>query len=436
MILRTLLTNSGTNVLGIINAVLLSRWLGPAGRGEIAAAFLWPGLLIYLGSMGLILSTMYFSSSRDINVQVVLNNSILMGLFFGLCAAVLGLLTMPWLLHSQSVMVVAASRVYLLVIPISLLSQFGISVLQGRLRVKALNWLNTIIPTGYLLGTIALMSLGRLVLINIVTLHLFLNLTVLICTFVVLATMGIYPSFKTDQGLAKSMIAYGAKVHVGQVSGFANLNLDQSLIAAWLPPAALGLYVVAVASAGVFQMFSGAVQTVATPAIAREVVMDNRRRVFERVFSRYWSLSIMVMLALAAGLPVLIPRIYGPAFRLSIAPAEILLVGALFLGARTLLSAGASAFGDPWLVSKASLLTLPVTLILLYLLLPAFGLLGAALASTAAYFAEFAITVYACYRAHAISPRNLFSLRLNHMNSGLLDLSARISQEKLESASQ
>jgi len=83
MIFRTLVTNSAVNALGLINAVLLSRWMGPVGRGEIAAAFLWPGLLIYLSSMGLIFSTMYFTSQPGSTPDVILGNSMLLGLLLG-----------------------------------------------------------------------------------------------------------------------------------------------------------------------------------------------------------------------------------------------------------------------------------------------------------------------------------------------------------------
>jgi len=379
---------------------------------------------------------MYFSSLPGANVRVVLGHSVWLGILLSAFAVAIGLFAMPWLLHSQSPAVVSASRWYLLVIPISQLSQYGISVLQSQLRLKALNWMNTIIPVGYLLGTIIFMALGKLVLINIVRLHLGLNLLVLICTFVTLARSGIYPSFKLDRKLTRSMLAYGTKVHVGQVSGFANLNLDQTLIAAWLPPAALGLYVVAVTSAGIFQMFSSAVQTVAMPTITRQETAAARLSVFERVFSRYWMLSILLFLALAVVLPLALPVIYGEAFRLSLVPAEILLIGALFMGARMLLSSCVAALGDPWLVSKASLIALPVTLLLLYLLLPSLGLIGAALASTGAYFAELTVVVFGCYRRHAISPRKLFQLRLKDISSSLPMLRAGEIQKDLKSAAQ
>jgi len=98
MILRTLITNSGVNVLGLVNAVLLARWLGPEGRGALAAAFLWPGLLTYLGSMGLIVATIYFSSLPDSRPAIILNNAFLMGLVLSAATLPICYLVMPWLL--------------------------------------------------------------------------------------------------------------------------------------------------------------------------------------------------------------------------------------------------------------------------------------------------------------------------------------------------
>ena len=411
MIFRTLATNAGGNALGLLNAVLLSRWLGPSGRGEIAAAFLWPSLLIYLGSMGLIVSTMYFSSLPDSRPRIVLNNAIVLGLLLSAPAVAGGFLAMPWLLHSQPPPVIWASRLYLAVIPTSLVNQFGIAVLQGQQRIRAMNWLNTIIPFGYFLGTLVLIAAGKLTLTNVVVLHLGLNCLALSVALAVLWRGGVSPGMTTDLTLARRMLAYGAKLHIGQISGFANLNLDQTLIAAWLPPFSLGLYVVAVSSASVSQIFAGAVQTVAMPAIARENNPHLRRQIFERIFGRFWFGSLLIIICMAAALPLLLPFVYGPAFRLAIIPAEILLLGSLFMGAKGLLAGGAMALGDPWLTSKANLFALPVTLACLSLLLPILGLNGAAIASTLAYFTEFAVVLFGLRRRHEISPLRLVSIR-------------------------
>jgi O-antigen/teichoic acid export membrane protein len=408
LILRTSITNSGINVLGLINSILLARWLGPEGRGGLAAAFLWPGLLIYLSSMGLIVATIYFSSLPNSKPEIVLNNALVMGLVLGGMAIPIGYLLLPWLLRSQTSAVVVASQWYLLVIPVSLVAQLSLSVLQGRLRMAAFNWLRTLIPIGYLLGTLSLLWLGRLNVINIVMLHLGLNLLALVATLIALGQSGIYPGVKTDSDLAKQMLSYGTKVHVGQISGLANVSLDQALIAAWLAPAFLGLYVVSVSAAGLLQIFSAAVQTVSMPGIAKTESPAARRDLLCRVFRRYWLASILLVLAIAVALPTILPLVFGARFRPAVWPAEILLLASLFKGAEQVLGGGAAALGNPWLGSKANMTALVFTLLLLYTLLPRFGITGAAIATAAAYFVELSVVLYGLHRTHAISPLSLF----------------------------
>jgi O-antigen/teichoic acid export membrane protein len=425
-----LIVNCGINALGLINSILLSHWLGPIGRGEIAAAMLWPGLLIYLSSMGLIVSSMYFSSVPDARPRVVLNNAILMGLLLSGVALPLAFIALPILLKSQSAYVISASRAYLIVIPLSLITQFGMGVLQGRMRLVELNWLRVIIPTGYLAGTIVLMAMGRLTLIHILILHMGLSVVALVSTLAVLIRAGIRPGVQTDAGLAKQMLSYGAKVHVGQVSGLANVNLDQVLMAAWLPPAYLGLYVVAVSSAGLSQMLAQAVQTVTMPGIAREASDTERGTILQSVFRRYWLLSLGIMLAMAVTLPLLIPIIFGRAFSPAIWPAEVLLLASCFKGAEQVLGGWAGASGNPWLGSKASLVALLVTMGLLYALLRRIGIMGAAIATAAAYLAELTVVIYGLRRTHSISPGSLFRFNFKDLQLAWQSASLRKSGDQ------
>ena len=111
------------------------------------------------------------------------------------------------------------------------------------------------------------------------------------------------------------MLEYGCKIHVGQISGLANLSLDQVLIAALLPPAYLGLYVVAVSSAGLSQMFSQAVQTVTTPGIAQKESEAERAVALQGVFRGYWLLSLVITFAIGVLLPLAIPLVFGRRFQ-------------------------------------------------------------------------------------------------------------------------
>lgn len=419
LILKTLIVNCGINAIGLANSILLSHWLGPVGRGEIAAAMLWPMLLAYLASIGIISSTSYFAAARATKLQPIFTNAMVLVLIQSAVALVIGYIALPYLLHSQSANVISTARLYLLVIPITLSTQYGTSILQGRMHMLAYNWLRVIIPFGYLTGTVALAMAGRLVLLNIVILHLGLGVATWLGAMAVLFRSGIRLSFQPDVPLAKDMLSYGAKVQVGNVSGLANQSLDQVLMAAWLPPAYLGLYVVAVSSAALSQVFSQAVRMVATPSITQRESRSERAAVLQGVFRRYWLLSFLIALAISAALPIAIPVVFGIRFKAAIWPAEVLLIGTFLAGAREVLAGGAQALGDPWLGSKAQLGALAVTVLFLSVLLPKMGIMGAAIASTLACAMQLLIVVGGLRSSHGIRAMNLFRLRAGDLGSAL-----------------
>lgn len=410
-VIRTLTTNVGIMGLGLVNSVLLSRWLGPAGRGEVGATMLWPTLLVYLGSMGLISSVVYFSALPQSKAETIFGNSIVLAAFQSLLVLPLGYVLLPRLLSSQRSDVITSGRLFLLVIPISLVAQYGVGILQGRLHFTSFNWIRTIIPIGYLIGVVSLKTIGRLGLFEIILLHMGLQLLGLIVTLIALSKAGISLGLRTDRSIAKSMLRYGRRVQVGDVSQMANLRLDQILMAALLPAAQLGLYLVAVSSSTLTQVLSNTVRTVVTPSIAQKETTADKIAVLQGAFRKYLLLSLVAAVIIGAVLPVAIPIVYGSDFAKAIWPAEVLLFGTLLTGAKEVLSGGAQALGDPWLGSRAELVALVITAGVLPVLLLKFGILGAAGAAVAAYATQLAMVVYGLNHSHAISPRVLLGIK-------------------------
>lgn len=420
LIVRTFVTSSVVILLGFINSILLSRWLGPAGRGEIAAAMLWPTMLMYLSSCGLFPATVYFAARPDARPQAIFANNLALACLQSAAAIAIGYAALPWLLHSQSEVVVDAARWYLLVIPLALVSQYGVSLLQGQMRMTAFNLLRLILPVGYLSGTVLLKAVDELSLSNIILLHLALSGLGALGALAALWQAGVRPQLRIDRELTLGMGKYGVKVQAGVVTGVANQNLDQMVMAAWLPPVDLGLYVAAVSAATLPQIFSQAVQTVSTPGMMQKESPAERTAVLQRVFQRYWLLSGVMVLGLGAALPVAIPLVFGAAFRGAIGPAEILLLGMFLLGAKDVLAGGAHAMGDPWLSSKAQIYAVGVTVAMLSVLMPLMGIWGAAIASAAAYGTQLAVVVYGLRRRHAVSPGKLFRVRFADLRASVL----------------
>jgi O-antigen/teichoic acid export membrane protein len=407
LVIPTIVANAAILGLGLLGSILLSRWLGPTGRGEIAAAMLWGTLLIYICSMGLIPGTLYFASLPSARQGTIVVNAILFALVQGGFGMLAGFYALPTLLHSQPQMVIDSARAFLVVIPVGLLAQYLAAVLQARLMFGAVNGLRLVIPTGYLAGILLMHHSDGLTVHSIVVLQMWLNSGALLLIVATCVFTRVPVEWWPDRTLAARMLRYGVKVWLGDTSQIVNLRLDQALMSAWLSPAQLGLYVVAVSAAGLLEVLSLSWRMIAAPTIARESGATARVQALARHFKSYWRVAVLAALSLSAALPFVIPVVFGSRFGAATVPAEILLVGTLCLSAKNVLAVGLQALGAPWLASRAELVGLFVTIATLPPLLLQFGAKGAALASTLSYATQLAAVLYSLHRTHGLQPRAL-----------------------------
>ena len=401
-------TNLGILGISMVTSILLARYLGPTGRGEIAATILWSALLIALGSLGMIESALYFVALPDVESRHVFANAFGMVLIQSAILVPLGYLAMPWLLASQRPEVIEASRAYLIIVPISLFTQYNRSILQGRMKIAAYNLIQIAIPIGSLIGTLALYRLNNLSVQSVVFLLIVLNIVIMLMSLALLLLHKIPIGLEPDLPLARSMLSYGFQVQVGAVFSNANLRLDQVLMAAWVSPEQLGLYVVAVSASSTSGVLSRAVSIVATPAIAKQTDPWQRIEQLQTIFRYYWLSGIVLKVVIALALPWGIPWIYGKEFSGAIVVAEVLLLASLFLDASYVLMAEVRGLGAPWLASRAEIVACGVTVIFLLVLLPSLGILGAAITSLLAYATALGVLVAGMQRCYAISLKELF----------------------------
>lgn len=384
---QTFATTAFIVICGLIAGIQLARVLKPEGRGEVAAALLWPALLIYLGSLGLPQGLVVFTASeKPDRHSSLLSTAACLGLALSAAAICAGMPLLPFLLRRQSAEVIHAGRIFLATIPGGILSLLAVATLQGRSCFGRFNFVRTITPFGYVLGITGLMLEHRLTVMNVVFVQLVLSYLTFAIAYALLLQEGIHISFaRFDAVLAKRLTVFGSKAYVGSLTGTANQRLDQTLLAAWFPAAQLGLYSVAVSASSAADSIGFAFRTVASTHIARHSETNEKIAELRRILARFWPILILGTIVLAVFLPALIPFFYGKAFHGSILPAEILLIAQVFYTSKNLLTSAAEAFGDSWLGSKAELIGFVPMFVLLVLLLPRFGIVGAAAAILAAY---------------------------------------------------
>ena len=405
--LRTAGVNAVIMALGLATSVQLARWLGPEGRGEVAAAMLWPMLIVYLSNFGFISATLYHASLPEAQLGRILGTAWAAGLLQSMAGLTVGYFALPPLLAAQDASVLAAARMYLLVIPVSLLSLYAIGVLQARMRFRAFNALRLVTPLGYLIGVVAMQLLDHAAIRSIVLLHVVLNVIVLLGAVAVLLRYRLIDGLRADRATASRMARYGIRTHIGSVSQAANLRVDQALLTAWFPPAQLGLYIAAVSASGLLSVLTTAVQMVSVPRIARQTSAHARSAMLRNVFRRYVVIAVAGTLLLVAAMPILLPLVFGAEFAPAVSVAMVLTVAMLCLGAKEVLSGGAQAFGDPWLASRGEIAGAIVSVVLLPLVLPRLGIIGAAAVIAVAYATQLMVVALGISRAHAIPLRSL-----------------------------
>lgn len=189
---------------------------------------------------------------------------------------------------------------------------------------------------------------------------------------------------RPDRRLARTIAGYGLRGHAGSLLSFLNLRLDFAILGVLAGPAVVGAYAVASKVAEVLRVPSLAMTYVLYPRFAAADDADALRDA-RALLPRAVALVAAGALPLALAAVFVLPLAYGEAFRPAVVPALILILGLSLEGAAAVATALLYGNGHPGLNSLAMALGLVVTVLLDFALIPRFGAVGAAAASTVAY---------------------------------------------------
>ncbi|MEX0760583.1 MAG: oligosaccharide flippase family protein, partial [Tistlia sp.] len=365
---------------GFATGVLAARLLLPEGRGELAAVLLWCTLIASISVLSLDQALVYRMARQRAREQRLTALALLLSQPLALLAIVAGILLLPRLLADASPGAMTAAWALLLFTPFGHATTILQGAQQGRLRLIEWNLIRALQPAGYLLGIgIALLFVGASVLGFVAA---FLFGRILVMTALLWRARGSVGGAELRPSAAdlKPMLGYAVGVHSAGLAGIANQFLGRAAVALHLPAAELGLFAVAGAMNGAVGIIAQTLSRLAFPKIAN--AEDDRQR--SLIFARYFKLNLVCSgAATAVGLalaPWFVPLIFGEAFAAAVPASQVLLVGGLLVGTRRMATAGLQAHGDNVSTLGAESLNLVLQALCLAILLPLFGIVGAAAA--------------------------------------------------------
>ena len=386
----TFAVQSLTLVFGIGAGVIMARWLGPAGKGLYQLGLLLPAMLGLFLSGGINAANVYYTGSRQFSTATLMAHSV--GMAIG--AAVVGSAVAVLLVVTGWIEVLVPGLptwlvvVGMLCLPLNLLQTYFSAILQGMQRILVANTI-TLVQSIVLFSLTALLVIGfNLGLPGAIAAYLCAVLFGLTLAALILVRAGGTLRPRWDRSVLRRLFAYGLKGHPGNLLQFFNYRLDGFVVNYYLGAGSMGIYSVAVRLAELLWRFPSAVGFVIFPKAAASQASD-MNRLTARIF--WFTLGITVVGAtvlVLVGRPLIL-LIYAQEFAGAYAPMLALLPGVTLLGAAKVLTNEIAGRGYPQYNSLAAGVSLLLTVTLDLILIPRWGITGAAVASSVAYTVTF-----------------------------------------------
>ncbi|MBB6351301.1 O-antigen/teichoic acid export membrane protein [Nonomuraea muscovyensis] len=373
---RTVASRTMRLMLATLTGMLIARTLQPEGRGVYAVIATTAGMTMVLGHLSIEKSQIALWAERDRHPGLT-SNSMVLGLVLGALAALAALaVTVRGVIPTASPLMAVA----LIAVPfgVAAINLNGIALLRSRVDIVNRGTLAAALTQ--CLPLLLLMAVGELTVTSVVVCW-----TISIIVPFALHMRASRPlPLRWDGGLARRQLAIGGRYHAGRVAFHFLLTLDVLLLNALASTAAVGIYTVAVTVLALTRIPSDAIAQVVLPFQAGEDARD-ADRVTARTLRLNLILSAGVIGTLAVAAPLLIPLVYGEAFAGSVAPLWALAPGAIALALIRLVEQHLVRLARPIGMTMIAICALGANVALNLLLIPRWGAVGAALASSATY---------------------------------------------------
>lgn len=377
--------------LSMVSSILIARSLGPALKG---------GADLIVATATLLTMALSLSIPSGIVYVVARGRAIIGGLLLqsGVLALVQTLLATGFLIAllrtDLSPALIPPDSEQWAVSAIGLLVLFGL--LSGNLRgvliaLQEIPRVNTIALYGQALILMSILIVVALTLVG----HQQFTTSTLVWIQVASALMttclllwALRPNLagpiRPRSGL-REVIAYSLPAYLANLVQLLNYRLDIFFVGFFVGVKGVGLYALAVSLAQLLWLVSGAASQVLLPNVAAST---DQRAAQERT-ARASRLSLWLCMILAVGVAVVgqvfLPLVFGAAFRDSVPPLLWLLPGIVAFSVANVIGSYLAGIGKPHLNLGVALVGLVATVMLDFALIPSWGIVGAAIASSASY---------------------------------------------------
>ncbi len=401
-------------VFQLLNTILISRLIGPAGFGIYSLVIVNANLLLVFSSLGIPAGILYHASAKDLSLSEmgkIIWLSTLLQLVLVMLIEFFHRITTGsyWIWPSPDPWAGLFGMVFFLSIVIT---EKYYALYNGFHRFPLYNLVVLIFSITLFLVLLFLSGSepGRSTVGTVIMTFIGVQLiqSVFLVVFFRWKKIGRLTIADTE-GVRKKFFTYSFYAFLANAVFFLVTRVDFWILNYFKGETQLGIYALSSRIGQMFLVFPALFAGVVLPSItAKKISAESLQSMF-RILN---SLNLLFMSILSLFASWLIPFMFGGEFSGSVIPLILLLPGIFFLSSQTLLAAYFAGIGKPSTNLYSTLISLAIVLIMDFILIPVYGAIGAATASTIAYAAGCLYT-YSMY----IGKENYTWTRLL-MNSG------------------
>lgn len=379
-VLSRAVSNLALPATAVITGPILARALGPEARGDVAAVITPLLFASYLFTFGVPQGISYRVALGVADPKRMVGPAIVLGLATGIVGAGVLLALDPLLLESKPHLLPLASAL-VVVLPALLIFSAVRAIYQGASDFSPVNreaWTSV----GLRFGAVVVMAF--LGLLNEETVAWSSQLALIgggLTLFLGIRHIRSRREVVHDSRVYRPVLFYSSRVWVGTLSSLLIIRLDQVLMVPLTTSAQLGFYAVAVALAEVPTAGFAALRDV---IFARSMAADGSAAVS-------LAARATVILFLPVGLvfclvaPWAVPFVFGHAFAEATVMAQLLWLASLPAGLAGVFGVAMLGLNRPGIFSAMQVAVAAVNVVLMLLLVPILGGVGAAIASGTSY---------------------------------------------------
>lgn len=371
--------------------VLIARELGPEGNGYYAMAILIPTMLGNFLNLGVGPATVYHVSRGEFSVHQAIAGNLRLAVRVASIGVVFTLPVLGFWSHKifpgvpQELLYLGLAS-----FPLALFLAYLNTILQGLEDFKAFNLTVLLPPYINLAGVVIALYGLQLGVTGAVVAYIAGQLVGLVIVFRLLrqkkASSVSELAAPSIGGYARKTLGYGWKAHLSNILTFINYRADIFLVNLFLTPASTGVYVIAVQIAEKLWMLSNAASTVLLPRLSA-MHQDPKARLAlaDKGFWVVTGVTVAASVAVAVALWWLIEPVFGQEY-VEALPAFYWLLPGIIAGAGARIYANCvAAAGKPVWNMYCAIAVVIINLVGNVVLVPEYGIVGAAWATSVAY---------------------------------------------------